>query len=342
MPDLSVILPVINELKALPSLLDDLRTQRGITFDIIVCDGGSDDGTVAYVRALNAPNIRLIETTTGRAAQMNAGARASKAPWLFFLHADSTLSSDVFLSQSLKHLLSLHSATHPVVGHCVLRFHQTPQPKPLRYAFLEAKTATNRPYTINGDQGCLISRELFERVEGYDGTWGVMEDQRLVEATRACGARWVCLPDVLGTSARRFEREGFAQRYIIMGIMMSGWRCGFRPLFERIHDLYPQHDQSEFLTMTAFLHTLRGLVEDMDPQDIKRLWAHVGVFAAENAWQVGLLIDVAMKQRIWTHCFDRVVAPLLQTPQGARVLTRALQWVMMDAMPRYWARRERA
>ena len=45
-PQLSVIVPTINESATLPGLLERLQRQKQIRLEVIVSDGGSKDGTL--------------------------------------------------------------------------------------------------------------------------------------------------------------------------------------------------------------------------------------------------------------------------------------------------------
>ena len=76
-------------------------------------------------------------------------------------------------------------------------------------------------FRTNGDQGFLMCRSYFKELGGFNTDLPFLEDQDLAERIRSDG-RWVTLPGVLQTSARRFETEGFHRRYILMAIMM-GW-----------------------------------------------------------------------------------------------------------------------
>ena len=85
---ISVIIPVLNEEKALPATLHRLFSQAG-DFEVLVIDGGSSDNTLEILRA--DKRIYLHRSTTGRASQMNAGADRAQGDWLLFLHADTLL-----------------------------------------------------------------------------------------------------------------------------------------------------------------------------------------------------------------------------------------------------------
>src|SRR5207244_2216714 len=56
--------------------------------DVVVADGGSDDGTVEEARTAGAT---VVIAPRGRGPQMNAGAAAVRGDGLLFLHADTRL-----------------------------------------------------------------------------------------------------------------------------------------------------------------------------------------------------------------------------------------------------------
>ena len=90
--ELSIIIPVLNEAGILPELVRNLAEQKDVVAEIIICDGGSSDGTVELARQLageTAIPVRTLSSPPGRAIQMNEGAHAAAGETLLFLHADS-------------------------------------------------------------------------------------------------------------------------------------------------------------------------------------------------------------------------------------------------------------
>src|SRR5207237_9298604 len=81
---LTIIVPVLNERSVIVGLLASLAPFRERGVEVLVSDGGSNDGTLAAA----APGAdRLIVAPPGRARQMNVGAAAPRAPVLLVLHA---------------------------------------------------------------------------------------------------------------------------------------------------------------------------------------------------------------------------------------------------------------
>ena len=95
-PELSIIIPTLNEAHSLEDLLGELGAQREVSFEVILADGGSGDDTLALgERAAQKLGVvlRSIQIGAGRARQMNAGARSARGSELLFLHADTILPS---------------------------------------------------------------------------------------------------------------------------------------------------------------------------------------------------------------------------------------------------------
>jgi rSAM/selenodomain-associated transferase 2 len=86
----SVVIPTLNEAARIAPLLARLRAEDG-PCEVILADGGSEDGTVAVARGAMAgwPAARVVAAPRGRGAQLAAGARLARGEVLLFLHADT-------------------------------------------------------------------------------------------------------------------------------------------------------------------------------------------------------------------------------------------------------------
>jgi GT2 family glycosyltransferase len=95
--DLSVVIPTMNKVDLLGLTLAALQGQdpgAGRTFEIVVVNDGSSDGTADFLAALEeqegAPALRIISppANVGRARARNLGARAARGTWILFLDDD--------------------------------------------------------------------------------------------------------------------------------------------------------------------------------------------------------------------------------------------------------------
>jgi rSAM/selenodomain-associated transferase 2 len=304
-PALAVIVPTLNEADALPRLLAALARQREIALELIVADGGSTDDTAARARAAGA---QVVVAAPGRGRQMNAGARAATAPTLLFLHADSGLTADDQLARGLRTLQD--AGAQRVAGHFALRFERTQPGFERLFAFMQAKTRTSRPYSINGDQGLLLPRAWFDALGGFDETLPFLEDQRLAARIFASG-RWLLLPGELTTSARRFEREGHRERYTLMALLMAMHAAQVDEFFARAPAVYRAQHEAQRLDLAAFTDLIRAILWDRRWHGTARTLYRVGGFVRENAWQLALLRDLDGRH---LPGYDRWVAPLLANP----------------------------
>jgi rSAM/selenodomain-associated transferase 2 len=215
---LAVVIPVLNEARDLPLLLEDLRAlDRLVPLDIVVVDAGSEDGTVASALAGGG---RVVSAPRGRAAQLNAGARASSAEWLLFLHADSRL--DLQAQRALVAALG-----DPAIQAAVFRYAVDLSPiwkhlVELGQALRE--TLWGLPY---GDQGLLLRREWFDAVGGYPEL-PLMEDVAMIRALRR-RVGVVRLPATILTSGRRYRRHGVLRTSLLHLILISLYGLGVSP-----------------------------------------------------------------------------------------------------------------
>lgn len=308
---LSIIIPTLNEAAHLPALLADLRQQQGVTLEIIVADGGSTDGTRAVAEA---GGVEFITARRGRGAQMNAASQVATGDTLLFLHADSRIAAPELLHQALVALTAEAAGDNRIAGHFPLRFLRTTPRNALAYRYLEEKSAGNRVNTTNGDQGFLLGREFFFQLGGFDETLPFLEDQTLAEKIRAQG-RWITLPGTLQTSARRFESEGFHQRYLLMSMMMGLYSIGEKEFLVRAPGVYRLQGENGRLRLSPFFRLIGKMMSEWGVGGSLRIFYRLGRYVRQNSWQLFFLIDVCLRPRLGVGRYpfmtfhDRIFAP---------------------------------
>lgn len=310
--NLSVILPTLNEEERIRRLLQELKSQKGLLLEIIVADGGSWDQTAYMARE---QGVMVVRTDAGRGRQMNAGARAATMEILLFLHADSSFEGPYFLQSALKEYEQRRQRQRGILGgHFRLQFHCESGTCSPVYSFLEAKSGINRRDTFNGDQGLLISRQDFFEVGGFQEDLPFLEDKYMGRLILARGEMFT-LQGKLITSARRFEREGFWQRYVLMAIIMGAFAASADDLLKNLPEFYIPQNQADELDLTPYLDGIFQYLDELEVQRYEEITAEVGSFVRENAWQLFLIPDLlGIWPCKWLELYDALVAPVLEKP----------------------------
>ena len=289
-PEISIVVPIVNEIEELFGFLENLAAQKDIHFQLLVVDGGSTDGSVEYLQQQQLiPNLLLVQGPTGRGRQLNQGARAAAGDYLLFLHVDSRFADPLALKKSLA-LLQRTGSTR-VAGHFALSFRRTTGDRQLGYYFYEWKARTGRPETIHGDQGFLLPRQLFDGLGGFREDLPVMEDTDLAERLRQ-DAQWQLLPAVINTSARRFEVEGLWQRQLLGALLMCFRSIGWNEFFVQAPALYRQQKTTSELRLCPFFKLILDLLNDLPRKERWRVWSACGSYVRGHAWQIFLFLDV--------------------------------------------------
>lgn len=224
---LAIVVPVLNEASTLADRLQALAPLRARGAELLVVDGGSTDLTASIALA-HADCV--LRAPRGRASQLNAGASATRADVLLFLHADTRLPADAdrLIEQALRsghrwgrfdvHIEGRHALLPMVAGFMNLRSRLTG--------------------IATGDQAVFVQRRLFEAVGGF-AAMPLMEDIDLSQRLKASAAP-ACLRERVTTSGRRWDQHGFWRTVLLMwrlraahalgtGAQTLALRYGYRP-----------------------------------------------------------------------------------------------------------------
>jgi len=296
-PELSIIVPVLNESVELAALFENISLQQDVRFELILCDGGSSDATLdrAAELAAHCPfTLRSILTPRGRGRQMNAGAALAASELLLFLHADSRFPDAFALANAVSGFLNRLACSPGQAGAArfSLSFRRSNDSPSLAYRYYETKARLNRSDCIRGDQGFLISRRFFIQLGGFDTSLPFYEDVRLVLTIEQQGF-WILLPTEITTSARRFEAEGLCQRQVVNAIIVNAAVVGWTEFFYALPGLYRCHAETGRLLLYPLMAGIHDLLGGHDRTWLRTFWRATGRHVAGNAWQFFFWLDVA-------------------------------------------------
>lgn len=208
---LSIVIPLLNEADNLPKLMGHLAHLNPAPYQVILVDGGSTDNSVAIAKELieslidSSPSVisgqvidwQIIESTAGRALQMNAGAELAMGDVLLCLHADTQLPNHA--------IADITSAVRQAAwGRFDVRLESSTWMLKVVSQMMNWRSRFSGIAT--GDQAIFIKKPLFEQLGGYPQQ-PLMEDIELCKRLKAVG-KPACLRSKVITSARRWQQYG--------------------------------------------------------------------------------------------------------------------------------------
>ncbi|MFN3868308.1 MAG: TIGR04283 family arsenosugar biosynthesis glycosyltransferase [Hyphomicrobiaceae bacterium] len=228
---ISVVIPTLNAEERFASCLTALvpAAVEGFVREVIVVDGGSSDATL---RIADQAGVDVVTSEPGRGMQLRAGARQARQPWLLFLHADTVLSPGwdneaMDFIERVDH--GRQRQTAATFRFALDDFGLAPRLLERIVAFRGSVLAL--PY---GDQGLLISRQLYDEIGGYRPI-PLMED---VDIVRRLGRRRLWrLRSIATTGAARYRADGYIHRVLRNQVCLGLYGLGVAP--SRIARLYP-------------------------------------------------------------------------------------------------------
>lgn len=202
-------MPTLNEGGSLKSCLLALKALKPPADEIIVCDGGSTDQTVAIAREMD---VRVVHSETGRGTQIRAGVEIARSDVALVIHADCICDKNV--SQKILKGLMLNP---DVVGGAIgQRFHDA-NLRLLVIEMLNDARATLGGASF-GDQGQFFRVSAVQKMGGYPD-YPLMEDIELSLRMMRLG-RVVLLDGGIHNSARQWCHGFFKRIWLILRLVV--------------------------------------------------------------------------------------------------------------------------
>ncbi|WP_425403230.1 glycosyltransferase [Hwanghaeella sp.] len=220
---LQVIMLTLNAAGTLSAAVAPLRASGlDMDVDILICDGGSADGTVRLAEEMG---LCVLRSEKGRGLQLSKGAEEALSgddpDLMLFLHADSFLQPG--WDKAVRDFAD-RTDRNEKAGY----FRFTLDDGAASAARLESMVAWRcrqfgLPY---GDQGLLLTPALYRKVGGYRAI-PLMED---VDIVRRIGrSNMMPLDAAVVTSAARYRRSGYLRRSVRNLICLSLYFLGLPP-----------------------------------------------------------------------------------------------------------------
>lgn len=245
MTKISIIIPILNEAETIEKLLNYLieHSSKQNIAEIIVVDGGSTDASKDIISKfylyreanpetssglMNQTKIILVNSSKGRAKQMNTGSKVATGSILYFLHADSFPPKDFD-----QHIINEVENGH-LAGCFRLQFDHS------HWWLRLASWLTQFHWRAcrGGDQSQFITKDLFDDIGGFDESYIIYEDNILINELYS-RKLFKVINKKLRTSARRYEKHGIWKlQYHFWAIYVKKWLGASA---EDLHNYYKQY-----------------------------------------------------------------------------------------------------
>ncbi|MAT58120.1 MAG: hypothetical protein CMF23_09135 [Ignavibacteriae bacterium] len=210
----SIIIPTLNEIKLLPNLINQINDEKLkslFNYEIIISDGGSNDGTIDF--ALNNSDKVIVHSDKNRKQNIgegrNIGAANSESNILIFLNGDIEISDPKKLFEIITKKFSksdfaamtcrvdIHPNEEILTDKIFLGFYN------VYFHFLNIIGVGMGRGEIH-----IIKRDIFTKVNGYNEKLAAGEDFDLFKRIRKIGKIYFCNDVTIFESPRRYREHG--------------------------------------------------------------------------------------------------------------------------------------
>ncbi len=232
---LSIIIPSLNEEKYLPNLLESIKRQGLMDYEIILSDAGSKDKTVKIARKHGCKIIKGGLPATGR----NNGAKIAEGKTLLFLDSDLVLPDNF-----LKTFLDSFEKKNLDIAVCPILPNERKFDK-IAYRAYNFWVKKMQKVLAYASQVILVKKEIHEKIGGFDPEIRIGEDHIYARKAKKVAKFGFIETEPIVASSRRFKKDGAIRTcitYILSDIYMIFLGPVKKDIFKYKFDHYDQED----------------------------------------------------------------------------------------------------
>ena len=201
-PLISIIVAVFNGAKTLQQCIDSVAHQSYPNKELIIIDGGSNDGTFDLLKANNEQiKYWISEPDKGIYNAWNKGLIQAKGEWICFLGADDYLLNAQVLEKMAAALEQLSAEIHVAYGQVMLLSNEGESLFAVGEPWLTIKDRFKQVMCIP-HQGVMHRRSLFEQNGKFDESFRIAGDYELLLRELKKGDA-IFIPDLITTGMRQ-------------------------------------------------------------------------------------------------------------------------------------------
>lgn len=227
-PRITIVTASFNALDGLRQTVESVASQEYPNVQHVIVDGGSTDGTRAYLESLGGAVSWISEPDEGIADAMNKGIAMADGEWVLVLQAEDTFFENHSLSRAVRHL-----SGDGMVGFDVLfdkgegGIERLPSRKFSRF--------TNYRM-LNPHQGLFCARAMFEDIGGFDPKLRLTMDYDHILRAKFAGYGLKTVPQIISVMPATgiSSRETWSARHEMLAEQAKVHRKNARNFLQKL------------------------------------------------------------------------------------------------------------
>jgi glycosyltransferase involved in cell wall biosynthesis len=194
---ISIITICFNAAEFIEQTIQSVLSQTYSSWEYIIIDGGSTDGTVEIIRKY-ASRLAYWHSRPDRGIvhAFNLGLAQAQGDWILYLNADDMLLDPSVIEKMAAHLL-YHKEADVVFGN-MLSLSREKNPQPIPFCKIGGhpwRWREFRRFNMIPHQAAFTNRHFFDRVGGFDETFRIaMDYEHFLRAKEGLRAQFVPIP----------------------------------------------------------------------------------------------------------------------------------------------------